>query len=348
MDETADVLIVGAGLAGLSCARTLGEAGLSVRVLDRSRVVGGRCATKSDPSPVDFGPIFVHGDDPDFLSWVRSTGEPLVAGWPRVVRGTGLPCQPQAFDPLQTRFAVPGGLRRLSEALARGLAVELASPVEQLEWHDQGVTAVTPSGRFSGRHGVVATAFEESRALLATLTEGPALPVVRRADALLSSFSSLPCLTVLAEYPEAVPSPPWDVWYPEDSPGLLVVSNEGSKRSLGPGRGPSLVFQARPGWSAERLEADAETWSRDILGAAADLLGPWAAHPAAFRSHRWRYGRLGAADHLVRPMLLDRPGSTALWGLAGDLFDVDGGLQGAWRSGRALGLRLAEVVGSRR
>jgi predicted NAD/FAD-dependent oxidoreductase len=57
-------------------------------------------------------------------------------------------------------------------------------------------------------------------------------------------------------------------------------------------------------------------------------------------AHRWRYGRLAPSDHLVRPLVLDRPGSVGRLGLAGDLFDPDGGLQGAWRSGRNLGARL--------
>ncbi|HYD41115.1 MAG TPA: NAD(P)-binding protein, partial [Anaeromyxobacter sp.] len=40
------VLVVGAGVAGLSCARVLATAGRSAPVLDRARGVGGRCATR--------------------------------------------------------------------------------------------------------------------------------------------------------------------------------------------------------------------------------------------------------------------------------------------------------------
>ncbi len=44
MDAT-DVAVIGAGMAGLTCARALEESGVSVRVLERSARVGGRIGT---------------------------------------------------------------------------------------------------------------------------------------------------------------------------------------------------------------------------------------------------------------------------------------------------------------
>ena len=40
-----DVAVIGAGVAGLTCARALEESGVSVRVLERSARVGGRVGT---------------------------------------------------------------------------------------------------------------------------------------------------------------------------------------------------------------------------------------------------------------------------------------------------------------
>ena len=40
------IAVVGAGLAGLMCARTLADQGLVVRVFERSRGLGGRCGTR--------------------------------------------------------------------------------------------------------------------------------------------------------------------------------------------------------------------------------------------------------------------------------------------------------------
>ncbi|MBD3256947.1 FAD-dependent oxidoreductase, partial [candidate division GN15 bacterium] len=40
-----DCVVVGAGAAGLTCARRIADAGMSVLVLDKGRGVGGRMAT---------------------------------------------------------------------------------------------------------------------------------------------------------------------------------------------------------------------------------------------------------------------------------------------------------------
>jgi predicted NAD/FAD-dependent oxidoreductase len=342
--ELFDVVIVGAGIAGLSCAQTLVRAGKRVVVLDRSGFVGGRCATKSPglPSlPVDFGPVFVHGDDPEFVAWVESFGDDLVPGWPRVVEGGGTPCQPQAFDPLQRRYALKSGLRTLAESLAQGVEVVHGALVVGLRWDDAGFLVGSADGReFLGRNLVLTLALEQTRGLLAGLGSGPGAETIRSADALLGQFASLPCLTVLAWYPPGTPTPAWDLLYPERSPSILLVSNEGPKRGLDPSQGVLLLVQARPGWSHSRLEGDRGAGATELLAATGALVGPWAGSPGAQVAHRWRYARLAPSDHLVRPLVLDRPGSTAKVGLAGDLFDVGGGLQGAWRSGRNLGARL--------
>ena len=51
-----DVIVVGAGLAGLTTATALADAGLDVRVLEARDRVGGRTFTKViDGAPIDLG-----------------------------------------------------------------------------------------------------------------------------------------------------------------------------------------------------------------------------------------------------------------------------------------------------
>ncbi|MEK9837584.1 MAG: FAD-dependent oxidoreductase, partial [Ilumatobacter sp.] len=54
-----DVLVIGAGLAGLAAARRMTAAGLTVRLLDKGRSVGGRLATRRmSGAVVDHGAQF--------------------------------------------------------------------------------------------------------------------------------------------------------------------------------------------------------------------------------------------------------------------------------------------------
>jgi monoamine oxidase len=59
------VAIIGAGLAGLSAARTLTEHGVDVELIEASDRIGGRARTvypTGSNLPVELGPEFVHGD----------------------------------------------------------------------------------------------------------------------------------------------------------------------------------------------------------------------------------------------------------------------------------------------
>ena len=63
-----DVLIIGAGAAGLSAALDLSRAGLRVEILEARDRVGGRMFTRRDPTlnhPVELGAEFVHGLAPE-------------------------------------------------------------------------------------------------------------------------------------------------------------------------------------------------------------------------------------------------------------------------------------------
>jgi len=61
------VAIIGAGLAGLSCAQVLRNAGVSVQVFERNSGVGGRCATQLwQGHLVDTGVQFFTAQSGDF------------------------------------------------------------------------------------------------------------------------------------------------------------------------------------------------------------------------------------------------------------------------------------------
>src|SRR5690606_3359898 len=70
-----DVVVVGAGVAGLAAAQTLLEAGLEVRVLEARGRVGGRVHTYRDPLspvPIELGAEFIHGTSAEVWDAVRA------------------------------------------------------------------------------------------------------------------------------------------------------------------------------------------------------------------------------------------------------------------------------------
>jgi renalase len=330
-----DVVVIGAGIAGLQCARRLSAAGAEVIVVDRADKPGGRCATRLfEGQPADYGPVFIHGSDPGFLAVLQSVDAARIDGWPHRVSGHGLPCQPSAFAPSETRFALADGVNELARSLARGLPIRLGSLVSYVAVDKEGIAVSLSSGeRLAARDVVIALALEQTAALLRSLE--PAVPA-RGIVALLDMFSSTPCLTMIAGYGTSAQMPDWDISYPEDEPSLLLVSNETSKRP--DGSSGVLMFQASARWSRQRLDTPRDAWSRELLKIAAGRLGAWAGAPRWTHLHRWKYSRMDKANELAGPLVLEI-GKQRL-GIAGDLFSPGGGMQAAWMSGDRLGEKL--------
>jgi monoamine oxidase len=72
--KTAQVAIVGAGVAGLEAARVLHAAGVELVVLEARERIGGRIFTQRDPSlaiPIELGAEFVHGEAPELREIAR-------------------------------------------------------------------------------------------------------------------------------------------------------------------------------------------------------------------------------------------------------------------------------------
>lgn len=337
--QEADALIVGGGVAGLACARTLAAAGGRPVVVERGRGVGGRCATRRvDGKPVDHGVAFLHGSDPDLAAAIESVDATILPGWPARVQGSGPPCQPAAFDPGARRWAFAEGVSAFPKHLARGLEIRLGAAVQQLAPEPGAIAVRLDDGTaLRARTVVLALALEQTRRMLEAVAP-PAAPLLG-VGRLLGMMASVPCLTLLAGYPPEAPEPPWDLWYPEDSEVLQLVSHDSSKRP-GP-RQTCLVLQARSRWSRRRIEQPEVEWSAEVLEEAGRRLGAWAARPAWTQPHRWRYARLEAGDELAAPIVISLDGGARL-GLAGDLFAPGGGIEAAWLSGRRLAARLLE------
>jgi monoamine oxidase len=76
-----DIIVIGAGAAGLAAAAALGKAGRSVLVLEARDRIGGRIWPRLEPAlaaPVELGAEFIHGDSPETCELLRRAGSTAV------------------------------------------------------------------------------------------------------------------------------------------------------------------------------------------------------------------------------------------------------------------------------
>jgi hypothetical protein len=339
--DTVDVAIVGAGVAGLACARVLIDAGLRVVVLEKSRGVGGRCATRRMMGqPVDFGLAYYHADDDDLLAALAAVPAAALPGWPHRVVGGGPPCHPASFRAGQRRLAFEAGVNVFPKHLAQGLPVRLATRVTRLRPLPTHVALdLEDSPPQHARDVVLTLPAPQARALLPDEDRR-----LRAVQTVLDAVQTDPAITLVLGYdPARVAAPAFDVLYPEPGDPVRMVAHDSAKRA-----DPAyhvLVVQAEPGWSRARLEDPPDGWRAALLAWIVARLGPWAADPAWSEVHRWRYAKVELSTEMVAPATFGLPGGGRL-GLASEAFTHEAGVQGAFQAGRRLARRLLAERGA--
>jgi renalase len=299
------IVVVGAGLAGVACARTLHTAGAPVVLIDRGRRIGGRMTSRRfDDRPVDLGASYLTVADPVFGA--------VVEDWQR--RGLARPWTDTfavAGDDPKTgpvRWAAPGGLRSLVEDLAGGLDVVDATSVSGVQrsgagWlvDDRQASAV-----------VLAMPDPQAHRLL-----GENL----RAD-LPAAASFEPVLALVAAWSQRC----WDFdgLFVNDHPSLAWVADDGRRRGDG---APVLVAHSTSAYAGQHL-AEPAAAGPELSRALQDLIG--APEPASTHVHRWTFAR--PAGGRPEPYALVDGGL----GLCGDGWAEKPRVEAAYLSGRAL------------
>jgi hypothetical protein len=374
------VLVIGGGLAGCTAARALADAGHPVTVLEKSRGLGGRMATRRVTLPLAADPgaavTFDHGT-PAFTA--RSRGFEL-AVQEMAARGVASPWAPPlaegSYRDLDnvTRWVATPDLPAWCRALAAPAAgssppgegpsspAEGPSPppapidvraqhrVDRLErrgtqWHVQGVQAGIPGG--SSAAAAAEASFELSAPLLLVTAPAPqsaALLAPHRPE-WASRARSVPMqptwtLMAVADGVEAERLPPWGLARPQRGP-LAWVLRQDSR----PGRAPlpgavAFVAHATVDWSITHLEAEPDRVQALLLDALAAWTGPLPWRHAMV--HRWRYATVERAA-AQQPGLGLFDAATGL-AVAGDWLG-GGGVEGAWLSGRAMAAALRDLGG---
>jgi photolyase PhrII len=314
------VAVIGAGIAGLSCARTLADHAYDVAVFDKGRSPGGRMATRrADGFEFDHGAQYFTARDACFRRHVESWRQDGLAGpWPD--HGVGA-----SGD---QRFVGTPAMNAIAKHLAAELGVACGVRVGAVERHAAGWQLADADGTELGTWDAVVVATPAPQAV-PLLAAAPAL-AERAAQAAID-----PCWAVLVGL-AAPADADFTIARPENGP-LAWIARNSSK----PGRsgGEAWVLHARHDWSAAHLEDAPEEVARRLLGTFARLLERSTLPVAHLSAHRWRYAL--ASQPIGEPCLFD--GALGI-GACGD-WCLAGRVEAAFLSGRALAGRLLGAAG---
>jgi predicted NAD/FAD-dependent oxidoreductase len=299
--------VIGAGISGLVCARALHRAGKQVTVLEKSRSLAGRCATrKFGDHVVDHGLQYFTLRAPE----VRKEVEAVAGAELQKLNAPILQAEPKGavYREGEERFYLRSGNNRLGKLLAEGLEVVTEAEVPKLEksWRKWKV---------AGREFdvVVSSApWPQTAALLGIKVSEPGYE---------------PCLTVLLEYlvdrtGEA------GAYARVDASGndpLAWIACENVKAGRVAEGCTVYVIQASPEYSRQHIEQNPEYWASDLQVLLEKAWNLDSGKRGSVFAHRWRYAR--RKEGASKPK--DLPKGIFL---CGDSI-TDSRLESVWKSG---------------
>ncbi|MFQ4138303.1 NAD(P)/FAD-dependent oxidoreductase [Nodosilinea sp. PGN35] len=297
-----DVVVIGAGLSGLTAAQRLHREGYRVVVIDKSRGLGGRLATRR------LGSIAIdHG-----CRYLQPFADPVASPLPALLAAEVLrPWRPESFElssdnaltavPPQVLYGAPQGMSAVAKTLAVDLTVQrhwLATALQPLPrgWRIEGQflgeAQPTPPETFEARAVIVAIPAPQAIALIGTAAQHH--PELRELCHQLQDVTFEAVITVMAGYgnqaarlPNQQGTEGWMV-ASDTHPTLRWLALDSSKRTTP--QDSVVVLHSSAAFAAEVLEqSDLEPAGKTLLTAAASL-GDWLSSPQWMQVHRWRYG----------------------------------------------------------
>ncbi|RXD06692.1 FAD-dependent oxidoreductase [Sphingomonas sp. UV9] len=301
------VAIVGAGIAGLSCAVRLQQDRCTVTLFDKGRGAGGRMATRridtlAGEVAFDHGAQYLTMRAPAFVAEMRAwESAGVVAPWPAA--------GPDAW------VGTPG-----MNAIVKHLAART-----DVRWNYRVTDVRKTAAGWSVDPDATGALFDA--VVIATPAE-QAAPLLAPHDPAMASEAlgcrSAPCWTAMFGFdtPLAIP---------DDVLRDAGIIGWAARNSAKPGRRApeSWVVQATPDWSRQHLEESVETVIDQLQAALAAHSNAALPTPIVRTGHRWRYARTAGLDLGSLWNASEQIGAAGDWLLAPRI-------ESAWLSGRHL------------
>ena len=225
-----DVIVVGAGICGLTAAAELKALGKRAVVLDKGRSVGGRLATRRvGDGLADSGAQFFTVRGPEFGAQVAEwVAEGLVFEWSRGWSDGSLTTVREGHP----RYAVKGGMNQLPRRLAQGLSIRLLQVITAVRAIEGGWQVELANGERTS-----------ARAILLTP------PVPQSLDLLKEGGVQLPAIT-LEELNRLI----------QELPAEARIMPRTPLGSLLHGGRAAALWSLRQGWRGVRALSGAAAW----------------------------------------------------------------------------------------
>jgi renalase len=266
-------IIVGAGLSGLIAARTLEDADVRVKVLEKEDRVGGRMRTDHVQEGVfDSGTQFFTVRDHRFERMVETW---LSAGLAEIWTHGFADQNGKKHDDGHPRYRGASGMAAIAEHLACGLYVQTRGEVTYIRADERGWKVCT--GDLSHTADALLLTAPVPSALALVDGSGITLPIEAREA--LEGVDYDPCVAVMAllDGPSGVPEP-----------GGVQIGGEPlfwvcDNRKKGISEVPAVTIHAGPKWSREHIRSDDDTVVRLLLEEAKGYVGPKVKATAVYR-----------------------------------------------------------------
>lgn len=306
--QSKDVIVIGAGLSGIAAATDLHAAGWNVTVVEKSRGISGRAATRRwEGAVLDHGAPFFTARGQRFTALIQMLEDSgAVRVWTKGFHAWqgGVLSAPADSYP---RYIASDGMNALAKHLrgaTAGFTLETGATVTGLEPSEAGWTVTLATGETrSAAHVIVSAPTPQALNLTRPHLEPATLAALER-------VTWQPCWAMLAQL-SAHPNVDWR-GVKLTHPILEWASLEHTKRESS----PALVLHANPAWSAANLERSPEEIVSLMQAALLEVFGS-SLEIEKVVAHRWRYAR---ADALHPSATLEQRSLI----FCGDWCDTDG------------------------
>ena len=313
---TRPVLIVGAGITGVACARELRAHGVPFRIINKGMKIGGRMASREvrdsgtewDGRVFDTGASYFTVSDPDFRVHVQDMRDlGIVTEWTdtfHVADDTGI--LGVKVGPM--RYSAPKGIRSVVEYLAQGLEVfegEFEGENDSLDVTDERIALCVPTPQ-------AAKIYPQATELNPSVWEPVIVVSMLFAEQYWQDFDGI---------------------FDNSASVVTWIANDGSRRG---DRAPALVAHVHPVLSSHHL-TDPSAVIPFAVSAVQQILG-FDHQPTWTSAHRWTFAKPVEGTTRSEPLFHAEPDGQVF--MAGDSFSDRPRVEAGWISGAALGKHL--------